>query len=1024
MLSFGITRLMPSLSGGMHPARAAGCGFLVSIATAAPAMGMRLANRVYTTADGLPADAVSALATDTRGQILVGGDGVLSFFDGTSFRTADASDGLPPGPIQTILRTRAGTIWIGAQGAIARLDPNAARRFTVMYLASSPRRPLVFSLVEDPRGRVWVGTSDGIWRIDDPDGEARVTGPLATVATEVDQLALDQNGHLWAATAEGLTRLDLEGDPAPKRYVRGLPERHLTAVLVDRTGRIWAGTRTSGLCLVAIDPDRSGNSVCERLFTSRDGLVTDWIRALYESADGVLNVGTGGGLSRSIAPGAEGPGVQAFRALSAPQGVPIAAVDALVEDRDHNLWLGTEDAGLVKLVRGGLVSFGIADGLRARGIVSMFEDSSGALYVITSGVTRSRDLHRLDGERFTAVTPRVPASIDYLGWSAKQTSFRDRAGIWWIATGRGLCRYPRGISFEALASTLPEHVYTRADGLTGDDIFRLFEDRRGDVWIGTFGPGGLSVWRRRAERIENLTGGAGFPAVAPTSFVEDPDGVLWVGLYPGGLVRIADPAGDVRVERLGAAEGLIGTHVSQVLVDARGRLWVATGAGLACLEDTRRRLYKFRTWTRADGLAGDDVEGIAADTQGRIYLATSAGVTRMSPETGALRNYTTADGLPRAFTTLAYREARGDVWFGTRDGLARLTPEEDPAPFPPEALIRAVQVAGEPEPVSILGESSVKNLWLRSGQSRIRIEFGTVDFRAGESVSFEYRLDDRGAWSARTRDTSILFDGLPPGRHRFEVRAVSNEGVVSAAPATVSFGVEPPFWRRAWFLLACTLGIGCGLYLWHRSRAAHAVAIERVRTHIATDLHDDIGATLSQIAILNEVALARLGDPPERARPLLESAARSARELVDTMGDIVWSVDPRRDRVDEVVRRMRRAAEEICAAREIKLEFEAPDGQGRALEPATRRQIFLVFKESLSNCVRHSGCRTIRVALRVEARSIDLAVSDDGAGFDPEIARDGNGLASMRRRAQSIGGRLTVRSSPGRGAEIHFTAPL
>jgi len=291
-------------------------------------------------------------------------------------------------------------------------------------------------------------------------------------------------------------------------------------------------------------------------------------------------------------------------------------------------------------------------------------------------------------------------------------------------------------------------------------------------------------------------------------------------------------------------------------------------------------------------------------------------------------------------------------------------------------------------------------------------------------VGFQYRLDDDGGWSPRSRDTSVLFDRVPAGRHQFQVRAITIDGVASPSPATVGFAVEPPFWRRAWFLAACVLVLGGGLYLWHRARAVHAVAIERVRTHIATDLHDDIGTTLSQIAILNEVALARLGGESQAPRQLLESAARSARELVDTMADIVWSVDPKRDRVSEIVSRMRRTAEELCAARRIQLHFDAPESGDRALEPATRRQVFLVFKESLSNAVRHSGCGSVHVELRMQARAIELAVRDDGCGFAPETARDGNGLASMRRRATSIGGHCTVRSSPGSGTEVRFRAPL
>jgi signal transduction histidine kinase len=199
----------------------------------------------------------------------------------------------------------------------------------------------------------------------------------------------------------------------------------------------------------------------------------------------------------------------------------------------------------------------------------------------------------------------------------------------------------------------------------------------------------------------------------------------------------------------------------------------------------------------------------------------------------------------------------------------------------------------------------------------------------------------------------------------------------------------------------------------------------RVRSQIATDLHDDIGASLSQVAIVSEVVRRQVGPHAGTAGERLKEIAEVSRGLVDSMSDIVWAINPQRDSVQDVVQRMRRVASDTLSARGIELRFTAPVSDGAApLGPGLRREVYLVFKEALHNVVKHAQCRSVDVEIDVKPAAFHFAVRDDGRGFDPAGSRDGHGLTSMARRAERLGGSLSVEGGPGKGTRVRLMVPL
>jgi len=599
-----------------------------------------------------------------------------------------------------------------------------------------------------------------------------------------------------------------------------------------------------------------------------------------------------------------------------------------------------------------------------------------------------------------------------LGWGMDQLTLQDRSGDWWLPTGNGLVRFTGAADLEGLAAARSAAVYTTADGLRSNDILRIFADSRSRIWVAGDGCARLDRGLGRFVACDGLA----------TAFGEDDTGAVWIGTEDSALYRHREGVSD----RFSIADGVPKGTIQSVFRDRHGRIWVgSTDGGAVRLDDPTAERPAFVHYALDEGLPSRQVNCFAEDAWGRIYLGTGRGLVMLEPDTGRTRRFTRADGLAGNIILMAARDAAGALWFGTQEGLSCLRPRPPSPRAPPSVLISDASLSGVRLPMNLLGETAVEDVVLSPDQRQIEIGFVGLDFSTGERLRYQYRLQGADAdWSAPTDRRAVNYARLAPGAYRFQVRAVDSDGQSSPVPASVSFTILRPIWQRWWFLLLAVALLASLAYALYRARLEQMLRLERVRTHIATDLHDDIGASLTQIAILNEVALKRITAGGGDAAGPLTVAAQSAREVVDAMSDVVWAIDPRRDRMEDLVLRMRRFAEDLCAARDIELRFEAARDGTRRLDAQVRRQIHLLFKECVANAVKHSGCAVIGVAVELTAGRIVLSVTDDGGGFDLASAHDGNGLVSMRRRAEGLGGRMRLRSAPRQGTEVHFSIPI
>jgi len=974
--------------------------------------------RKYTTVDGLPSNAVNCVKHDSRGFLWFCTEEGLSRFDGTNFVNYGIDQGLPDRLVTDFLQARNGDYWVATFRGLARFNPKpatAAGLFTVYLQGEDENSQHVNSLFQDRDGTIWIATDGGAFYLTESKGEYKThalnPGPAAELKP-ADLIVQDQDGNVWITYGRDEGTVLYRHSPDGRGQVLTEPflnhNNRIVSFFVDTQNRLWIGTYR-GLVLLAAHP--GPEKLIARVFSKKDGLPDAYVGAFYQTSDGRLWV-TSGGLVEIVGNGEK---VQLKKNPSKGLGT-IYAVDP-----GGNSWMGS-----MRMARHGFVSYGLEDGLRTDDIRSVFEGHDGQLYVVTG--IHSRYIHRFDSNRFTTVVPYVPGhddSWDWGGWGWGQTHLQDHEGEWWFATGVGLYRYAKVSKLEELAHTPPKAVYTTRDGLGGNTIFRLYEDSRGDIWISAWGGYGLTLWERATGRFRLIKKETGWDSVA-TAIREDRAGNMWLGVWGHDLVRYRHG----KVEVLRKQDGFPDGTVIAIFLDHAGRIWAGTSrGGLVRIDEPDADQIQFRVYSTKNGLSSNNVRAITEDRWGRIYFWTGRGVDRLEPDSGGVVHYTTEDGLVLAGSDhqTAYADRHGNLWFGYI-GLSRFVPEPEPTEVPSfPVYIRRVRARGVPLPISELGETNLSGLVLEPNQNNLQIEFESLNFDTREVLRFQYKLEgiDKD-WSAPTEVRAVNYADLRPGSYRFSVRAINIRGQVSATPAVASFRLLAPVWARWWFLSLAAGLMALIVYGFYQFRVNQLLEVERVRTRIASDLHDDVGSGLTQIAILSEVVKQ---DSSSHKGEQLSRIADLSRELVDGMGEIVWAMNPQWDQLGDLVQRMRRFASDIFVARGIDFQFRAPSAEFHLpLRSDLRRQVYLIFKEAVNNSVRHSGCTQVSISMAVEKGELRLEVSDNGKGIDlegnPGDKNGGHGLGSMRQRAAELGGRLDIESNPGQGARVFLTVPV
>ena len=869
-----------------------------------------------------------------------------------------------------------GTIWF--RTADNRLGVLRGTNFVRLANPPGLKSPQINAQLIGADGRLWVGTEQelAVW-----DGKTFVdmtpTNGVADLA--VRQMAVCRDGSFWVWTVGQLRKCAgrkwlATAAPWDEKDHLLFSRSHLFA---DSRGDAWVTHESEGLWHI-------GGDGAATHITEKDGLPNGFVRCWFEDREKNIWVGLADGGLACVRP-------RIFHTQWPTEGSHFTA-KTVCEDRDGTMWFGTGGNNFLRWRDGIFDVFALPVEPMVGADTTVSPDGAGRLWV--GGVQNG--LFAFTNGGFSR-----PFPSQAIGTVAR-VLFTDHAGALWIGSEFGLFRWRDGVLKD----------FSTNENFTAAYVLAITEDKAGDIWIGTaigelrrFKNGKFETFRP----LDSLTDNATVKAAAESSPMEsrdrgalssggerfwslhtDDDGVIWIGTLGGGLLRFQDG----KFTRYGLRDGLPSEHISQILEDGHGQLWLGTRNGIVRV--SKKTLNE---------IAGDGRKNLSCVSYGKF------------------------DGLPAVECAggsqpACWRSRDGRLWFTTIKGAVWMNPEELPSnKMLPPVFIEGISVDGKdvsadektpPHP----GMAAPKELRVAAGRHYFEFKFTALSLTSPDKVRFKWRLANlEKNWVEGGDRRVVSYSFIPPGSYEFQVQACNNDGVWNETGDSVKLIVRPYFWQTWWFTPAIVVGIGILLAAIYSVRVARLQALERLRLRIARDLHDEVGANLASISLLSQ--LMEISPSAADATQVRGIAVQT----IDTLRDIIWFIDPLHDRLSDLVARLQETAKLMLPG--VKYKFESSgDFRSANLPLAFRRNVPPMFKEALHNLLKHSHASEVEIlASRVE-NNFQFRIRDNGVGFATSNKSSGNGLKNLKRRAAEIGGNVEINSAPGGGTTVTLTAPI
>jgi signal transduction histidine kinase/ligand-binding sensor domain-containing protein len=941
----------------------------------------------YDFRNGLSNPVISCIYQDHAGFLWVGTTFGLNRYDGTRFENYFNEPGklnsLVHDGIYSITEDKDNQLWIGTDQGISQLNP-CTHQFTTWY--PSLRRCKVYA---DQDNNIWIGSEYGM-------------AVLNAARTQLKEITIDLNRSdtstrglvsgftedqhfIWASTANGMFRIDKKtneaiplGDRSLRVYSSGLLN-----ISKDSKGRIWS-SNWGGEVLWYDPADQQlhyrrmdNTSILDVLVAEENekeylyiasfrGLIKTELTEFFKNASFTY-----------VVPDPKDPFSVSHRILS-----------NIYIDKDHTVWIGTQ-AGLNKLDPSGLYIsvFPYAHFNTDYAMQSICTtDTPGEFYVLSGS-------HVFQLNKDKGILNAVFFGDKYECWDLH----RQKDNYWMTING-GLLRLDKQLRVTA-------HYKLPLGSTAIENRFR---------WI-----------------------------------MENTDGSLWISTSRSGIIRF-DPVKNTLQQLLNNPEfplELKGNYVEQMLTDSRNRIWIATSGGLFLYDQQKKTVAIINLCDTNHNIRGcENIKGLY-EHKGKMYICSVTGLYAWDMQSNQLNKVPLAGpGISRVTNHLVV-DAWDRLWINTNNGLLIYNPSDHKTllygqknGLPYQDLWSPIYRFGNdiftsaaasivrfdagmimqdtlvPTPVfssivmndtSFTEYSSATTLqWNGS----IAFNFISIQYNNNSPAQYTYLLEGLdGSWHPVTGN-NLRFSNLPAGNYTLQVKAINSDGTASL-PVIFSFHVKPPFWKTAWFISLVIIAIATAIYALYRYRIRQAVRLERMRMRIATDLHDDIGATLSSISMYSDAVKKQVKTKLPHLEPVLDKMGENSRSMVSSMSDIVWAINPNNDEGEKLLERMENYGKDNCSVNNIRFIFHADKKVHTiSLPPEIRKNVYLVFKEAINNSLKYAEATAITVNIQAGGKTLSMTIADNGKGFDEKNIRKGNGLQNMSHRAEEIGAQLTIHS--------------
>ncbi len=961
-------------------------------------MAGHLAFTKYTQASGLVSNYIFDLYQDRDGFIWIATDRGVSRFDGRTFTNFTRADGLSANHVYTIFQDSSGNLWFGTyEGGVVQYTSQGMR---ILNQADGLLSNTVMHITQDRFGRMYFMTENGLTIYRDSvlanfENREHLSGNL--FSHDSGKIFFNLDDRLFVLRPDESRSLNPEPVKLNAAEGQAISMRSWASPVMSNGNILLYPGRNQGLKLRL----NGSGDILETTVMDQAcfALLHDHEGGIWLAKDHGLQISTSG----------------KTKMITRESGLDPDYIEALLEDFEGNIWLGTMGGGLYKYKGDHLTYYNTADGLISEFVNTIYEDKAGSLLVGTmQGLSRITPDHKIENVRLQSYTREI-ISLQ-----------QDHNGQYYAGT------------FHELYGPMDDHFkiadHQRQVRYVPAGVSSIYVSPDEAVWVSTFGDG-VFCFRDGVET--RLTKTDGLPANVIEEIVPGLKG-LWFLSREFGAARLH---GDSLIN-FNRKDGLPSEAVYSLLEEPGGVIWFGTDRGLARLQKKQVTIYDSK-----DGLLGNYILGIFRQGN-RLILVSDKALHFL--EGGKIRVYTGSALLPSGevhIRRVYYSGKNGLIWLATNSGVIRVdihkveTRRQWLENRFPNILFTKVQ--SDTSCIYKYFPSAQKppfsGIELSPMQNNIRFNFAGISFLGEMPIQYTYRLEGFDpVWSRTTILDEVNYHNLASGSYTFQVRAINTAGIESRRTALFPFMIKPPYWQRAWFLIpALALGIIVlilsgflissygNLKKIRRLEQEKALqeARQKTRESIAAELHDDVASTLSSISLLTDSLKTRLKREPEKADALLNRLGELSHEAQETMEEVVWSLSPHHDTIQQLILRICDFAGEYCSNNNLLCKTELLESiVDFPIDELTRKSIYLIVKEAMHNIIKHA--RASQVVLRIGITGSDflLEIKDNGVGFDLEETaynqRSGHGLLNMNNRARQIQAQLDLHSEKGKGMHL------
>lgn len=952
----------------------------------------------YTPKDGLISNQVKTIYQDSKGRLYFSSVNGLSIYDGSRFTNYTSKNGLNSDIVNCVMEMGDDSVWIITNSAkISCLVRGNMKTLTL----KDKSIPIINHLSKDDKGSLYASTDQGLYLFEDDrfvklpfiDTNNKDINSYISYALPVNNyllihrdysLVLDQKFSLYLYNKE------------EKKIVSELQGIYSTRVAPD--GRIWVMTEKK---ILSVDNAalKKGKIVLQELPSQFEQIKNLGGYFIHFDREGNCWLGNQRSVVMKAAPDGK---VTIFNTAS---GLSMFYINFVFQDQEGTSWIATNNAGINKLV-----------------------NSNFSLQENPVHLAAIFDINYLEKNHQLLLYSAKNADVSMIS-DNKQVNYK-------IKNASEILRFvetPYG--YFGIGSNAIYKMTLKGNSFSPEIIFK---DSADNGYSGILVDKNGNFVSCGIYYLSTIVNGKTIHRTKPHSFTDqaacDNKGNLWAATRDGELIMYqinpGNPSNYLEEKKVFVKE-LTAVSPRSIIIDKNDNIWIGTrNHGIHVFSLENGNLTRKFHLTTGSGLSDDFTTFLACDADNNVWACSSLGLDRISikKETPVIENITKQNNIYQSVFKVVI-DKNNTAWAAVSNGLIKITAEKkQSADYVPKLMLSMVKSGKDTIPER-------NNSTLSYKQNNISFYFAATSYLDEKQVLYSYRLQKgvNNPWSEPSTNAMVSFIGLQPGNYTLDVKATFPAGRYADQFINYSFSIAPPWWQTWWFRSLASLMIAglviVGFRFYYRRKLEKQLAIlekqqaiEKERTRIATDMHDDLGAGLSRIKFLSET----IGIKKQQHQPIEDDIIKIreySHEMIDKMGEIVWALNEKNDSLSDLLSYTRSYAMEYLSQNGIECKTQMPDSfPSKFVSGEFRRNIFLTIKEALHNIVKHSQATEVTLTIDINDY-LSIKLKDDGIGFDKNTIRlYSNGLCNMESRIREIGG--TIEIIIKEGTLINLSIPL